>query len=97
MDRHMIATAWEQHCANGWPQFSSPHQGQLMTIDTVISGCVVFYLDNSEGLDGQRVAIVKDCLGDLDELTETLDNESQIYFLRLRELGAMLLGDEPRS
>ena len=93
----MIATAWEQHCANGWPQFSSPHQGQLMTIDTVISGCVVFYLDNSEGLDDQRVAIVKDCLGDLDELTETLDNESQIYFLRLRELGAMLLGDEPRS
>lgn len=97
MDRRMIATAWEQHCANGWPQFSSPHQGQLMTIDTVISGCVVFYLDNSEGLDDQRVAIVKDCLGDLDELTETLDSESQIYFLRLRELAAMLLGDEPRS
>jgi hypothetical protein len=67
-----------------------------MTIDTVISGCVVFYLDSTEGLDDQRVAIVKDCLGDLDELTETLDGESKIYFSRLRELGAMLLGDEPR-
>lgn len=93
----MIATAWEQHCANDWPQFSSPHQGQLMTIDTVISGCVIFYLDNSEGLDDQRLSIVKDCLGDLDELTETLDSESQIYFFRLRKLGAMLLDDEPRS
>jgi hypothetical protein len=40
---------------------------------------------------------VKDCLGDLDELTETLDTEPQTYFFRLRELGAMLLGDEPRS
>lgn len=68
-----------------------------MTIDTVISGCVVFYLDSAEGLDAQRVAIVKDCLGDLDELAETLDSESKIYFARLRELGAMLLDDKPRS
>ena len=97
MDRSMIATTWEQHCADGWPQFSSPHQGQLMTIDTVISGCVVYFLDSSEGLDGQRVAIVKDCLGDLDELTKTLDTESQAYFYRLRELGAMLLGNELQS
>lgn len=97
MDRSMIATAWERHCADGWPHFSSPNQGQLMTIDTVISGCVVYFLDSSEGLDDQRVAIVKDCLGDLDELTEALDAEPQAYFFRLRELGAMLLGDEPRS
>ena len=97
MDRSMIVTAWEQHCADGWPQFSSPHQGQLMTIDTVISGCVIYYLDSSGSLDDQRLAIVKDCLGDLDELTEALDTESQAYFHRLRELGTMLLGDEPRS
>jgi hypothetical protein len=97
MDRSMIATAWEQHCADEWPQFASPHQGQLMTIDTVISGCVVYFLDSSEGLDDQRVAIVKDCLGDLDELTKALDTEPQAYFYRLRELGAMLLGNDPQS
>ncbi len=68
-----------------------------MTIDTVISGCVVYYLDSAEGLDDQRIAIVKDCLGDLDELTEGLDSESQTYFYRLRELGAMLLGDGSQS
>jgi hypothetical protein len=94
MDQSMIAKAWERHCADGWPQFSSPHQGQLMTIDTVISGCVVYYLHSPEGLDDQRVAIVKDCLGDLDELTEGLDTEPQAYFYRLRELGAMLLRKE---
>ncbi len=68
-----------------------------MTIDTVISGCVVFYLDSSEGLDDQRMAIVKDCLGDLDELMGALDAESQTYFYRLRELGALLLPAEPQS
>jgi hypothetical protein len=93
----MIATAWEQHCANGWPQFSSPHEGQLMTLDTVISGCVVYYLDSSEGLDHQRLAIVKDCLGDLDDLTGELDADCQPYFLRLRRLGEMLLATERHS
>ncbi|NJN70040.1 MAG: hypothetical protein HC801_07065 [Nitrospira sp.] len=91
MTRHTIATAWEQHCANGWPRFSSPHEGQLMTLDTVISGCVVYYLESSDGLDNQRLTIVKDCLRDLDDLTTELETDCQPYFLRLRELGEMLL------
>ena len=95
MTRHAIAAAWERHCANSWPQFTSPNQGQLMTLDTVISGCVVFYLDTPEGLDEQRFAIVKDCLGDLDDLTGELDVDSQAYFLRLRQLGEMLLETRP--
>ncbi len=66
-----------------------------MTLDTVISGCVVFYLDSPEGLDDQRIAIVKDCLGDLDDLTGELDVDSQTYFHRLRQLGEMLLETRP--
>jgi len=62
-----------------------------MTLDTVISGCVVYYLDSPDGLDAQRIAIINDCLGDLDDLTGELDAEAQTYFLRLRELGDMLL------
>lgn len=91
MTRDRIAAAWEQHCGTDWPQFSSPNQGQLMTLDTVISGCVVFYLDSAEGLDQQRIAIVKDCMEDLDDLTGELDSDSQTYFLGLRHLGEMLL------
>jgi len=68
-----------------------------MTLDTVISGCVVYYLDSSEGLDHQRLAIVKDCLGDLDDLTGELDADCQPYFLRLRRLGEMLLATERQS
>jgi hypothetical protein len=97
MTRDTIATAWEQHCENDWPQFSSPHQGQLMTLDTVISGCVVYYLDSPEGLDSQRITIVKDCLGDLENLTDELDSSCQAYFLRLRQLGEMLLTTERPS
>lgn len=62
-----------------------------MTLDTVISGCVVFFLDSPDGLDDQRVAIVKDCLNELDELMGELNVDSQAYFLRLRQLGEMLL------
>ncbi|MBK9947285.1 MAG: hypothetical protein IPP12_08900 [Nitrospira sp.] len=97
MDRNAILSAWEVHCADGWPQFSSPHQGPLMTIDTVIGGCVVFYLDGSDGLDPQRRTILKDCLDDLDSLTEELDAECQPYFLRLRHLGSLLLDTSPTS
>ncbi len=97
MTRQEIETAWSQHCGNGWPQFSSPNQGQLMTLDTVISGCVIYYLDSPEGLDGQRMAIVQDCINDLDDLTGELDADSQTYFIRLRRLGEMLLATEGNS
>lgn len=97
MERNAIISAWELHCADGWPQFASPHQGPLMTIDTVIGGCVVYYLDSSEGLDDQRLAILKDCLDDLDDLTEELDTEYRPYFLRLRQLGSLLLQTNPTS
>ena len=95
MDRAAIALAWEQHCRDGWPQFSSPDQGQLMTLDTVISGCVVFYLDSPEGLDDQRIAIVQDCVAALETLTPDLDEISQAYFVRLRQLGELLLSTAP--
>jgi hypothetical protein len=91
MTRRAIETAWEQHCSTGWPRFSSPHEGQLMTLDTVISGCVVYYLDSSDGLDDQRITIVKDCLRDLDDLTAELEADCLPYFRCLRELGEMLL------
>ncbi len=68
-----------------------------MTIDTVIGGCVVYYLDSSDGLDDQRLAILEDCLHDLDNLTDELDAESQPYFLRLRRLGRLLLDTRAAS
>jgi len=52
---------------------------------------VVYYLDNPDGLDDRRISILKDCLHDLDELTGELDSDTQGYFLRLRELGELLL------
>ena len=91
MTRQAIEATWEQHREQGWPEFSNPNQGQLMTLDTVIGGCVVYYLDSPDGLDDRRIAILKDCLIDLDELTGELDGDSQGYFLRLRELGELLL------
>jgi hypothetical protein len=97
VDRNTIAAAWEHHRADDWPRFSSPHQGPLMTIDTVIGGCVVYYLDSSDGLDDQRLAILKDCLNDLEDLTSELEADCQPYFLRLHRLGNLLLDTRPSS
>jgi hypothetical protein len=62
-----------------------------MTLDTVISGCAASYLDSSDGLDPQRLTILRDCLVDLEALTGELDAACQEYFCRLRELGTLLL------
>jgi hypothetical protein len=62
-----------------------------MTLDTVIAGCVVYFLDGQEGLDEQRRAIVRDCLMDLEALEVEIEEECRPYFHRLRELGTLLL------
>lgn len=62
-----------------------------MTLDTVIGGCAVFYLDGPEGLDSQRIAILEDCVADLDALLDGLAEDSLEYFLRLRQLAAALV------
>lgn len=91
MDRDTVGRLWEAHKQEGWPRVASQVEGPLMTLDTVISGCVVFFLDSEDGLDEQRRTIVADCLADLEAMEQDLDQEGRGYFQRLRELGALLL------
>src|SRR5574341_1283551 len=91
MSRSAIVTLWEAHKEERWHRLASHQEGPLMTLDTVISGCVVYYLASPEGLDAQRRTIVGDCLADLDTFAEELDEESVQYFQRLRRLGSLLL------
>ena len=91
MDRDTVGRLWEAHKQEDWPRVASQVEGPLMTLDTVISGCVVFFLDSEDGLDEQRRTIVADCLADLEAMEQDLDQEGRAYFQRLRELGALLL------
>lgn len=91
MSHQSIASLWDEHSREGWPQFSSPNEGQLMTLDTVIGGCAVFYLDGQPEMDSHRLAILEDCVADLDGLIEELSDESLDYFQRLRRLAAALV------
>lgn len=86
-----LLSAWEAHRDDNWPRFSSPHEGELMTLDTVISGCVIYFLENSEGLDLQRLEMLETCLADLDGLLPELPQDSRHYFERLRTMGGFLL------
>ena len=91
MDRDTVGRLWEAHKQEDWPRVASQVEGPLMTLDTVISGCVVYFLDSEGGLDEQRRTIVGDCLADLEALEQELDQECRAYFQRLRELGTLLL------
>ena len=62
-----------------------------MTLDTVIGGCAVFYLDGQMEIDSQRIAILQDCVADLDTLLDDLTEDSLGYFQRLRRLAAALV------
>jgi hypothetical protein len=87
---HDIVSLWHVHREAGWPKLSE-RQGDLMTLDTVISGCVTYFLDTEGGLDPQRVEILQSCLDDLNGLLPDLDEEAAPYFERLAKLGRLLL------
>ena len=89
--RHTLVALWEVHRDAGWPKIGDGHEGELMTLDTVISGCMVFFLDSDGGLDPQRVDILESCLADLDSLLPDMPEESSAYFERLRTLAGLLV------
>lgn len=86
-----ILSLWSVHRDSDWPRFSDPNEGALMTLDTVISGCVTYYLESPDGLDPQRVAILESCLDDLRGFLPELPEEAGDYFERLQTLGTLLL------
>lgn len=86
-----IVSLWQVHRDAGWPKFTDPNEGELMTLDTVISGCITYYLESEDGLDPQRVEILESCLADLNGLLPELADEAGEYFERLRTLATLLL------
>jgi hypothetical protein len=97
VNRETVGKLWEVHKREDWPRVAAQLEGPLMTLDTVISGCVVYFLDSPEGLDDQRRTIVGDCLTDLETMEPELEGDCLPYFQRLHELGALLLLVPPRA
>lgn len=81
---------WEIHQAAEWPVGVGSREGELMTLDTVVSGCVTYFFEEHD-LDPQRVAILEDCLSDLEAVLPELSEEPLDYFQRVKQLGALLL------
>lgn len=91
----VLSTLWQDHQCADWPVGGDPHEGELMTLDTVVAGCVTYYVEERE-LDIQRVGILEDCLGDLENLMPDLEPDAQAYFERLQQLGTVLLKLGPK-
>ena len=89
-----VTVLWENHRQADWPSDLGSYEGELMMIDTVISGCATYYTESGEGLDPQRVTILEDCLSDLENLLPDLGDPALPYFSRLQTLGNLMLERE---
>ena len=59
-------------------------------LDTVVGGCVTYFVEEHH-LDPPRVAILEDCLSDLETVLPELAEEPLGYFERLKQLGTLVL------
>jgi hypothetical protein len=91
-DRAKFDEVWQVHQKADWPGDLESHEGQLMTLDTVISGCLTYFCQEHD-LDEQRVEILRDCLSELEGVVEDVSEPSSEYFRRLQFLGTTLLQD----
>jgi hypothetical protein len=82
---------WDVHREAGWPPMATSREGELMTLDTVVSGCALYFFDSDETLDLPRIDMLRTCLVEIDDLLPELSGESSDYFGRLRRLAELLL------
>jgi hypothetical protein len=91
-DREKLDEIWQIHQSADWPVGLESDEGQLMTLDTVIGGCLTYYMDELH-LDEPRIQILRDCLAELELIIQDLPEANREYFKRLRFLGITLLQD----
>lgn len=89
-DRQKIEEIWKVHQSDDWPDGLGGDEGQLMTLDTVIGGCLTYFLDEYR-LDDSRIEILRDCLAELEPFFPNLPEDASEYFRRLRYLGGTVL------
>ena len=87
---------WKMHQDAKWPESLGGAEGELMMLDTVIVGCITYFVEEKE-LDSQRVRILQDSLSELDGLLTDLTDEGTEYFSRLRQLGALILNGSSKG
>lgn len=91
-----LSSLWEVHSEAGWPGDLGPFEGELMTLESTLGGCVRHSLVE-RGLDTGRVQIVEGCLADLENILPDLSGEGREYFGRLRTLAYLMLTAKPDS
>ncbi len=86
-----IVSLWRAHQQAALPEVPRESEGELLVLDEVIGGCVVFYLESGQRLDPIRVVILEDCRADLERLLPDLEEAAAAYFTRLGVLAKLLL------
>ncbi|GJL66269.1 MAG: hypothetical protein NPIRA05_12400 [Nitrospirales bacterium] len=91
-----LTDLWQIHQDAKWPEALDSAEGELMMLDTVIVGCITYFVEEKE-LDPQRVEILQDSLSELDQLVPDLPDEGIEYFTRLKQLGTFILQESSKE
>ena len=91
MTNGQLQDLWDRHREAGWPLMTTRREGELMTLDTVVSGCALYFFDSDETLDLPRIEMLQTCLAEIDDLWPELSDESIDYFGRLRMIAELLV------
>ncbi len=85
-----LNSLWEIHQEARWPEGLGAYEGELMTLEAAIGGCIRHALLEN-GLDPGRQEIIKGCLSDLDDILQELNQDAREYVDRLRRLAVLIL------
>ena len=88
-----VETLWREHlkAARSWVRGSEVGGVDLDLLDANTCQCVLTYID-SGSLGEWKTATLAGCVGDLDQVIDTLEGEVKTYFARLRDMARVVLG-----
>lgn len=87
---------WNEHSAAGFPEDVAGEEidgVDLVLTDTFAAGCIDTFLGNKGTLAVDRVKILRKCVSDLEKVCPSLNGEASVYFVRLSQIGRMVLNE----
>ncbi len=58
----------------------------LVLLDTFAAGCITSFVGNRGRIEPNQIAVLKECLHDLDSVVPLLEGEARTYFQEMRNI-----------
>jgi hypothetical protein len=96
MEMTEIERMWNDHLVGGFPQDAAGAEVDgvdLVETDIFMAGCICTFLGSKGVLDIDRVRVLRKCVSDLERILSELNGEASGYFVRLHQIGHLVLNE----